>query len=106
MWRGWLDLIWRYILSRILPKLLRDSMYRWASAASFIAKTGIGVGGKLPINTGGGHLSESYMQGWNHQIEAVRQVRGGLGERQVSNCRHVQYTSDVAGKAMSVIYGV
>lgn len=74
-------------------------------AGSFIRENGIGVGGKLPVNTGGGHLSESYMQGWNHQIEAVRQVRGGLGERQVPNCRHVQYTSDVAGKAMSIIYG-
>ncbi|NYT36397.1 thiolase family protein [Allopusillimonas soli] len=74
-------------------------------AGEFVAQKGIGVGGKLPINTGGGHLSESYMQGWNHQVEAVRQVRGGLGERQVPNCRHVQYTSDVAGKAMSVIYG-
>ena len=74
-------------------------------AASYIAKRGIGVGGGLPINTGGGHLSESYMQGWNHQIEAVRQVRGGLGERQVPDCRYVQYTSDVAGKAMSIIYG-
>jgi acetyl-CoA acetyltransferase len=75
-------------------------------AASFIAGNGIGVGGKLPINTGGGHLSESYMQGWNHQIEAVRQLRGGLGARQVPDCRYVQYTSDVAGKAMSVIYGL
>lgn len=74
-------------------------------AAKFIRDKGIGPGGKLPINTGGGHLSESYMQGWNHQIEAVRQVRGGLGERQIPNCRHVQYTSDVAGKAMSIIYG-
>jgi acetyl-CoA acetyltransferase len=75
-------------------------------AGEFIARNGIGVGGKLPINTGGGHLSESYMQGWNHQVEAVRQVRGGLGARQVPNCRNVQYTSDVAGKAMSIIYGV
>jgi len=74
-------------------------------AANFIAQTGIGVNGRLPINTHGGHVSESYMQGWNHQIEAVRQVRGGLGKRQVQNCRHVQYISDVAGKAMSIIYG-
>ena len=74
-------------------------------AASFIAQTGIGVNGKLPINTHGGHVSESYMQGWNHQIEAVRQIRGGLGKRQVPNCQHVQYISDVAGKAMSIIYG-
>ena len=73
--------------------------------ARFIAENGIGVDGKLPVNTHGGHLSESYMQGWNHQIEAVRQVRGGEGDRQVQNCRNVQYVSDVAGKAMSIIYG-
>jgi len=73
--------------------------------ARFIAENGIGVGGKLPVNTHGGHLSESYMQGWNHQVEAVRQLRGEEGDRQVKNCRHVQYVSDVAGKAMSIIYG-
>lgn len=74
-------------------------------AAKFIADRGIGTAGKLPVNTHGGHLSESYMQGWSHQIEAVRQVRGGLGARQVKDCRFVQYVSDVAGKAMSIIYG-
>ena len=73
-------------------------------AGPFVQGGRIEIGGDLPCNTSGGMLSESYMQSWNHQPELVRQLRRGLGPRQVKDAEVAQYVHDVAGKCKSLIY--
>ena len=52
-------------------------------AGPFLAEGHTRPGGRLPVNTHGGQLSESYTHNWMHLYEAVVQLRGGAGERQV-----------------------
>ncbi|HVE25995.1 MAG TPA: thiolase family protein [Sporichthya sp.] len=43
----------------------------------------IGLGGELPINTWGGQLSGGRLHGWGFLAEALRQLWGGAGLRQL-----------------------
>jgi acetyl-CoA acetyltransferase len=42
----------------------------------FVAEGNTRIGGKIPTNTHGGHLSEAYIIGMTHVREAVEQLRG------------------------------
>ncbi|HVN38246.1 MAG TPA: lipid-transfer protein [Myxococcota bacterium] len=45
-------------------------------APAFTEDGGLELGGRLPVNTSGGGLSEAYVHGFNLILEGVRQLRG------------------------------
>lgn len=52
-------------------------------AVPFVREGNAALTGRLPVNTGGGALGEGRLHGMTHLAEAVLQVTGRAGERQV-----------------------
>ena len=73
-------------------------------AAGFVADGNIALGGRLPINTNGGQLSEAYIHGINGVAEAVRQIRG-TSVNPVADVEHVLVTAGTGVPTSGLLLG-
>jgi acetyl-CoA acetyltransferase len=90
-----IDILYSYDAFSILPwiALERFGFCKPGEASDFTRDGHMEIGGALPLNTNGGLLSEAHIMGWNHQVEAVRQLRGECGPRQVKDAKLIQWAN-------------
>lgn len=82
----------------LIAELLQLEQIGWCGrgeGSAFLMETDVSYRGILPINTGGGQISAGQIglaSGMTNLVEAVRQMVGEAGERQVSDPRNALVT--------------
>jgi len=88
----------------VLWQLESFGFCKWGDARNFVKDGNIELGGRLPVNTHGGQLSEAYIHGVNGINEGVRLIRGESCN-QPEKCDHVLVTAGVGVPTSGMILG-
>jgi acetyl-CoA acetyltransferase len=90
--------------SIVLMQLESFGFCKPGEAKDFVKNGNIGLGGRLPINTHGGQLSEAYIHGINGVNEGVRLIRGD-SINQPEKHDHVLVTAGIGVPTSGMILG-
>jgi acetyl-CoA acetyltransferase len=90
--------------SIVLMQLESFGFCKTGEAKDFVQDGNVGLGGRLPINTHGGQLSEAYIHGVNGVIEGVRLIRGESINQPPKN-DHVLVTAGIGVPTSGMILG-
>ena len=90
--------------SIVLMQLESFGFCKTGEAKDFVQDGNVGLGGRLPINTHGGQLSEAYIHGVNGVIEGVRLIRGDSINQPPKN-DHVLVTAGIGVPTSGMILG-
>jgi len=87
---------------QVLWTLERFGFCAPGEAADWVQGGRVEIGGELPVNTSGGHLSEGHSNGWGQTLEIMRQLRGEAGDRQLPGCRTALWATTLGD---AILYG-
>jgi acetyl-CoA acetyltransferase len=90
--------------SIVLWQLESFGFCKFGEAKDFVKDGNLTLGGRLPINTHGGQLSEAYIHGMNGVNEGVRLIRGTSCNQPEKN-DHVIVTAGVGVPTSGMILG-